>query len=94
MNKIIALTFLAAAALATPAAPAFANSSVDRLCGPDAPEGYKRPGGYCEQIDSTSSLVQSEEHEQDCYYVPFASRLAAGETVEVAASGCDYLQIG
>lgn len=91
MKKIIALTFLAASALAMPAAPAFANSSVDRLCGPDAPEGYKRPGGYCEQIDSTSSLVESEK--RDCYYVVPYAQLAAGKTVLVASSGCVYLQI-
>ena len=60
MNKIIALAFLAASALAIPAAPVLANSAIDSYCGPDAPEGYKRPGGYCEQIDDTNSLVDTK----------------------------------
>jgi hypothetical protein len=44
--KTIALLALVASLLAAPgivqAAP------VDKFCGPDAPEGYKRPGGYCD----------------------------------------------
>ena len=37
------------------AAPGIAQaSSTDKLCGPDAPEGYKRPGGYCDIIHGHS----------------------------------------
>jgi hypothetical protein len=38
-----------------------ANSA---LCGPDAPEGYKRPGGYCEQI-GTKSLASGNTESAD-----------------------------
>lgn len=37
--------------------PALAvDASISAKCGPDAPEGYKRPGGYCEQIGANSLL--------------------------------------
>ena len=63
MKTIIALalatTIIAGAPLA--ATQAFAvDSSISKLCGPDAPEAYKRPGGYCEQIsDNKSPATQS-----------------------------------
>jgi hypothetical protein len=41
------------------AAPAFAvTQGADGLCGPDAPESYKRPGGYCEMLQLSGSLSQ------------------------------------
>jgi hypothetical protein len=61
MKKFLAVALLIASAGAIPTVtPAFADSSNDRLCGPDAPEGYKRPGGYCEQIDKKGSLMDNE----------------------------------
>jgi hypothetical protein len=37
------------------AAPAFAATpGSDGLCGPDAPDAYKRPGGYCDTLDHGS----------------------------------------
>ena len=58
MQKTIALALLAASIVAFPVAtPSFAyDASKSALCGPDAPEGYKRPGGYCEQISGSGSL--------------------------------------
>ena len=53
MKTIIALalatTIIAGAPLAVTQAFAV-DTSISKLCGPDAPEAYKRPGGYCEQI--------------------------------------------
>ena len=71
MNKIIALallgTVVAAASVAT---PAFAvDTNISALCGPDAPEAYKRAGGYCEQIGENKSLVESEEQTYHYYLV-------------------------
>lgn len=66
MKKIIALALLGSIVAAS--APAFAQNANDKLCGPDAPEAYKRPGGYCEQIAS-SSLVKDEQEEETFYYV-------------------------
>ncbi len=84
MKKIIAITLLLASVAAFPAAaPALADSSSDRLCGPDAPEGYKRPGGYCDQIDSKGSLVEQKDG-CDYYVQPALAALKRGVTVLVA----------
>jgi len=84
LKNILAITLLIASAAAFPVAtPAFAGSSTNALCGPDAPEGYKRPGGYCEQLDSNGSLVEQD----DCDYYPVKESLAAlklGEVILVA----------
>ena len=83
MKKILAITLLIASTAAFPAAtPAFADSSTNALCGPDAPEGYKRPGGYCEQLDNKGSLIE----QPDCDYVPLKAiaALKAGEVILVA----------
>ena len=83
MKKFIAITLLLASAAAFPvAAPAFADSTNDALCGPDGPEGYKRPGGYCEQINSKGSLVEQEDC--DDYYLPSLAALKQGEVILVA----------
>lgn len=74
MKKIIALALVAASLTAFPVAtPAFAvDTGISALCGPDGPEAYKRPGGYCEQIGSNSSLV--ERQEEDCF--PFLNLIS------------------
>jgi len=54
MTKFLA-TLLATTVLVVSVAPAMALSNAEK-CGPDGPEVYKRPGGYCEQISSTNSL--------------------------------------
>jgi hypothetical protein len=62
MKNILALTLmLAMAAPFGGVAPALADSSTNPLCAPDAPEGYKRPGGYCDQIDSKGSLMEDKD---------------------------------
>ncbi|OEO32446.1 hypothetical protein VW23_011530 [Devosia insulae DS-56] len=63
MQKTIALALLAASIVAFPVAtPSFAfDASKSTLCGPDAPEGYKRPGGYCQTITENKSLIETEE---------------------------------
>lgn len=60
MKKIIALALLTSFIGA--AAPAFAQNANDGLCGPDGPEAYKRPGGYCEQVGK--SLLTSDNDDQ------------------------------
>ena len=51
------LTVLAFVAGVLTAAPALAAApGANGLCGPDAPEAYKRPGGYCEAIGANRSL--------------------------------------
>ncbi|MDC9822137.1 hypothetical protein PRN20_00200 [Devosia sp. ZB163] len=59
MNKIIALALVGATLGLAVVPTAFAlDSSISKLCGPDAPAGYKAPGGFCEQVKNTQSLVE------------------------------------
>jgi hypothetical protein len=51
------------------AAAQVANSATSKLCAPDAPESYKRAGGYCDQIDRTDSLVPTQENASPCPHV-------------------------
>lgn len=81
MKKILAITLmLAMAAPFGGASVALADSSTDPLCGPGAPEGYKRPGGYCEQIDSKSSLTEKK----DCVIPVADATIAFGDRILVA----------
>lgn len=65
MQKTIALALLAASLVAFPVAtPSFAfDASKSALCGPDALEGYKRPGGYCDTIQQNKSLLEGNSIE-------------------------------
>jgi hypothetical protein len=83
LKNILAVALLLASAAAFPVAtPALADSSTNSLCQPDAPEGYKRPGGYCEQLDQ-GSIVKSDK--EDCNYkVVSMNALKLGEVVLVA----------
>ncbi|MBN9307708.1 hypothetical protein [Devosia sp.] len=84
MKKFLAVTLLLASAAAFPAAtPALADSSTNPLCGPDAPEGYKRPGGYCEQIDNKGSLIEQDGCDYRLEKMVFGV-LPLGQFVQVA----------
>ena len=88
MQKIIALTLLATSLVAFPVAtPSFAfDTSKSTLCGPDAPEGYKRPGGFCETITENKSLIESEE---GCTpFVPTSLRLGTATEPVLVAEYC------
>lgn len=64
MTKLITLAIAALAALsvAIPTAPSFAvDTSIAEKCGPDGPEAYKRPGGYCDQIGANESNAAKGE---------------------------------
>jgi hypothetical protein len=83
LKNILAIALLVASAAAFPVAtPVFADSSTNALCGPGAPEGYKRPGGYCEQLDNKGSLV--EQDDCDNYYLESLATLKPGEVILVA----------
>lgn len=70
MNKLIA-TLLAASVLALAAAPALAvDTSIVDKCGPDAPESYKRPGGFCEQAASNQSQASEKGDGVWWWYLP------------------------
>ena len=63
MTKTFAalLAFAMLTALPAAAATQVANSSNSAHCSEQAAEGYKRPGGYCEQIDDLNSLVPASD---------------------------------
>lgn len=83
MKKIAVLSAVALALSMFPTTvPVLANSANDPLCSADAPEGYKRPGGYCEQIDDTSSLVTTEK--SDCVWLDGALAIEFREVILVA----------
>lgn len=55
--KILMSALLAAGTLLAPAAlPAIAATHVAIACPANAPEAWKRPGGYCEQIQSLDTI--------------------------------------
>ncbi len=89
MKNIVTLALVAASLVAFPVAtPAFAiDKSISPHCGPDAPESFRRPGGYCDQIGSNKSL--NDGTECDYFYV---SKIALKFDAEfqLAASPCDY----
>lgn len=65
MNRLlvyaVAATLVAAAPFSASGAVRMANPDNTPLCGPDAPEGYKRPGGFCEQLEDWKSLFPTQE---------------------------------
>ena len=89
MQKTFALALLAASIVAFPVAtPSFAFDASQRtLCGPDAPEGYKRPGGYCDTITQNKSLIELED---GCTpYVPTSFVLGASAKPVLIAEYCN-----
>jgi len=91
MKKILAVALLIASVGAMPTVtPAFADSSNDHLCGPDAPEGYKRPGGYCDQIDNKGSMME----QNGCRYQIEANLVAFrfGDSALLVAENCRQLE--
>lgn len=91
MQKTIALALIAGSLVAFPVAtPSFAvEQGIQSLCGPDAPEAYKREGGYCDQVGSNRSLVETEDCDYNYYVSTLFNENASAETVIVAAN-CYY----
>jgi hypothetical protein len=75
------------------AMPALAvDTSISRLCGPDAPEGYKRPGGYCDRIGANSSLGGSPEGGcTDYIVVPGPSAMLVSDEPILVAENCVFI---
>lgn len=93
MKNIIALALVAASLTAFPVAtPAFAvDTGISALCGPDAPDGYKRPGGYCDQIGSNKSLLELDDH---CLYLDLISvDLKQNDEPLLMAVSCNYYPV-
>ena len=56
MKAFVASLFAAASLAVLPMPAAVALDVAKVTCGPDVPEEWKRPGGYCEKIEGGSSL--------------------------------------
>lgn len=93
MQKIIALALVATSLVAFPVAtPSFAvDKGIQALCSPDAPEAYKRAGGYCDQVGSNDSLVETEDCDYNHYLPSLFDLKAPAEKVTVAANCYEYL---
>jgi hypothetical protein len=96
MKKFVAIAFAAASLLAGPAVLVGTSSSAfaQQQCeGSNVPEGWKRPGGFCEQLNNLGSTI--EQPKDDCNYsylleAMLVSSLAYGTRVEVAENCLDY----
>ena len=87
MKKFVALAFAAASLMTAPVA--FVASSSGALAqqqceGPDVPEAWLRPGGFCEQLNNKGSMIEQPD---DCDYeleLMLVSSLEHGMRVHVA----------
>ncbi len=57
MNKLILSAFVASSLLSGPGLLIGSTSAFAQDCGPDAPEAWFRPGGYCDAIAAGKSLT-------------------------------------
>ena len=80
MKKLVACLFAAAAMGAAPI-PALALD-VAVVCGPDVPESWKRPGGYCDKISGGGTLSTFVE---GCEVITMIRPIEFGEGILVAA---------
>ena len=95
MQKTIALVLVTASLVAFPVAtPSFAvEKGIQALCGPDAPEAYKREGGYCDQVGSNNSLVETEDCDYNDMVPAFFDLKASAKPLIVAANCYNYLPL-
>lgn len=93
MPRLIAATMLAFSALVAPIS-VVSTPSLAQTCGVDAPEGWERPGGFCDALAGTSSLSLPVEGAPpsplvDCKPLAWIDGLKFGERIHVAgASDC------
>ncbi len=68
LKKFVALAFAAASLMTAPVALVATSSGAiaqQQCLGPDVPEGWLRPGGFCEQLNNKGSVI---EQDTDCDY--------------------------
>lgn len=91
MTRTIAALFAIAVLTAVPATASteIANSGISPLCTEQGPESYKRPGGYCDQLDDTKSLAPSGERVPCRYYADAGIRFDdEGSIMVVGVNPC------
>lgn len=57
MKIFVSVMLVASTLLAPVATPVLASAKVAIACPADAPESFKRAGGYCEQIEDLNSIA-------------------------------------
>ncbi len=88
MKKFVALAFAAASLMTAPVALVATSSGAvaqQQCLGPDVPEGWLRPGGFCEHLNNKGSTIQQDT--DDCDYeieLTGALQRETGATVLVA----------
>ena len=68
MKKFVALAFAAASLMTAPVAFVATSSGAfaqQQCLGPNVPEGWLRPGGFCEQLNNKGSMIQQPD---ECEY--------------------------
>jgi hypothetical protein len=91
MKKFVALAFAAASLMTAPVAFVATSSGAfaqQQCLGPNVPEGWLRPGGFCEQLNNKGSMIEQPD---ECIYDPVKEALlllplAYGERLHVATS--------
>jgi len=78
---------LVAASLVAAPMPVFASVDVAVICDDSSPEGWRRPGGYCDAATGLGSI--SEPSSEGCKPGQLAYNLSPGERVRVADQAYD-----
>ena len=78
---------LVAASLVAAPMPVFASVDVAVICDDSSPEGWRRPGGYCDAATGSGSI--SEPSSEGCKPGQLAYNLSPGERVRVADQAYD-----
>ena len=85
--KILASLLFATASLVAPMALptiAIASTDVALACPADAPEGWKRPGGYCEQRNSLDTIGTEKGNGVSCQNITSIEPMLLTGRVHVA----------
>jgi hypothetical protein len=91
VKKFVAIAFAAASLLAGPAVLLGTSSSAfaQQQCEGNVPEAWKRPGGYCEQLNNLGSTIEQPDDECNYQLLISSLELEYGESVLVAED-CNY----
>ena len=97
MKKFVALAFAAASLMTAPVALVATSSGAiaqQQCLGADVPEGWLRPGGFCDQLNNKGSTIEQDTEDCDRILLPstLVSSLAYGARVHVAEE-CYELEV-
>lgn len=86
MKVLVSMLFAVGSLVAPMALPTLAVASTDvaLACPADAPEGWKRPGGYCEQRNSLDTIGTEKGNGVSCMGQASVEPLRLGVKLRVA----------